>query len=119
MADVVRLYPDHDLTDDDALMRQDSKPRDCSHRKIRLDQTAHRAYCRDCNLEVDLFDFVWRLAGQWEVWVRQRKEAKRRAVAAQARLDETLRLERNARARVKRLDPEAKLPQVPWGEASA
>lgn len=116
LAEIVALHPDRDLTDEDAPLHQEPKGYVCTHKTIRLDQTAHKAFCRQCDKEVDLFDYVWRLAGNWSVWVRHRKEAKRRAHEAQTRLDETLRLERNARARVKRRDPDVKLPAIPWGE---
>lgn len=117
-AEIVALFPDRDLTDDDAPIHRDPKDH-CQHRKIRLDQDAHKVFCRECDAEVDPFMYLMRFAGDWEFWVRHRKEAERRAREAHTRLEETLRLERNARGRVKRHAPEAKLPHVPWGESRA
>lgn len=115
--DVRILHPWRNEADDDApLHRVHNKP--CLHRRIRLDKDAHRVYCRECDAEVDPFAFLFWLTGEWERWVSARESAEKRFMAAQARLDETLRLERNARARVKRLDSQAPLPTVPWGDGS-
>ena len=116
-AEVVPLYRDRDLEDDDAPLRLGEK-RPCLHRKTRLDRDAHRLYCHECDAEVDPFAFLVRLAGEWGRWVTHRKEAERRAKAAHERLEETLRLERNARARLKKLDPTVTPPERPWGEGS-
>lgn len=120
LAEVVAIHPDRDLEDEDAPL--DTKPRGpaCLHRRIRLDTEAHRAYCRECDREIDPFAFLKGLAGDWERYMRFRKEAERRARAAEARLQELLRLERNARARLKKIDPDAERtsPQRPWGEGT-
>jgi hypothetical protein len=121
LADVVRLYPERDLTDDDAPVA--TKPREpgyCRHARIALDRELHRVICRDCDREVDPFKYLQTLASEWERYATHRKEAKRRADEAHERLQELLRLEQNARARLKRLDPEAekKAPQRPWGAGS-
>ena len=117
-ADVVPIHPDRDLEDDDAPVHRGDRPPFCMHRKVRLDEQARRLYCRECDQEVPAFDFVKTLASDWDRYVRHRKEAQRRAEAAHIRLDEILRLERNARARLKRIDPAAKPPDRPWGEGS-
>lgn len=113
--EVVILFPWEDVGDDAAPF-QSGKRSSCRHLLIRLDQDSHKTFCRDCNLEVDPFAFLLRLCHEWERWASFRKEAERRGAAASERLEETLRLERNARARVKRLDPTAALPEVPWGD---
>lgn len=117
LAPVVPIHPDRDLVDDDTPVQADRKSH-CVHRKVRLDQDAHRVFCRECDAEVDPFAFLLRLAGDGDRYTRHRKEAHRRAVAAQTRLEEVLRLERNARSRLKRLDPAVRPPEVPWGEKS-
>lgn len=117
LASVVPIHPDRDLGDDDApVQAADQSP--CAHRKVKLDQDAHRVICRECDQEVDPFAFLLRLASDWERYARHRREAERRANAAHARLDEILRLERNARSRLKRIDPDARPPAVPWGHRS-
>jgi hypothetical protein len=120
LAEVVSIHPDRDLEDEDAPV--DTKPRGgaCLHRLIRLDVEAHRVYCRECDREVDPFAFLKGLAADWERYARHRKESKRRAEAAHERLREILRLEQNARARLRRLDPaeEKKAPPRPWGEGT-
>lgn len=117
-AEIVELFPDRDLTDDDAPIRRDPKTSFCRHHKTRLDRDARRIYCRECDAEVDSFTVIDRLVADSETWIRHRKEAERRARAAQTRLEEILRLERNARSRLKKIDPEAKPPERPWGEGS-
>lgn len=119
--DVVILHPWLDLSDEESPLQFARTPRQsryCAHRKVKLDRELNRVLCRECDAEIDPFKFLLRLTGDWSYWVDAREAAHKRAVAAQARLDETLRLERNARARVKRLDPSVKLPVVPWGEAT-
>jgi hypothetical protein len=121
LADVVRLHPERDLTDEDAPVT--TRPRDpgyCPHRRIALDHELHRVVCRDCDKEVDPFKYLARLASDWERYATHRKEAKRRADEAHERLVELLRLEDNARARLSRLDPVAakKALRRPWGHGS-
>lgn len=115
-AEVVRLHPERDIEDEDALVRRDAKLSSCFHRTARIDVPSRRAYCRQCDVELDAFGVLERIAGEIESYISQRKEFKRRIGEAQARLDETLRLERNARARLKKLDPKGKQPEIPWGE---
>lgn len=117
-ADVVILHPWRDAEDDEAPIHRDERSR-CQHKYVRLNTSAHRLYCRDCDEEVDPFAFLLRLHGEWHYWVQHREAAEKRARAAQARLEETLRLERNARSRVKKLGSQDQLPVVPWGEARA
>lgn len=117
-ADVVPIHPGRDLVDEDAPVSADPQGRWCLHRRVSLDTVAHKVVCKECDREVDAFEVLRKLANDWQRYATHRKEAERRANAAQARLDETLRLERNARARVGRLDPEVKLPERPWGDAS-
>lgn len=119
LAEVVRLHPDRDLTDEDAPVASAPRaPGYCSHKHIALDEELHRVICRDCDREVDPFKYLMRLARDWEGYARFRKEAIRRAHEARERLEEILRLERNARARLKRIDPDAakSAPKVPWGQ---
>ena len=103
-ADVVRLHPDRDLQDDDAALHRRHQSLDCRHRRATIDDDAHKLFCRDCDREIDPIRFLTDLMGRWEIHVRHRKEAARRANEAQTRLDEILRLERNARARLGKLD---------------
>lgn len=121
LAEVVRLHPERDLGDEDAPVA--TQPREggyCRHARVTLNSELHRVTCRDCEREVDAFAYLQRLASDWERYATHRKEAQRRATEAHERLKELLRLEQNARARLKRLDPEAeaKAPQRPWGHGS-
>jgi hypothetical protein len=110
--DVHILFP---WGDDDSPMRREPRS-GCQHKNVTLVEDSHKLICRDCDAEVDPFAFLIRLTADWERWVGIRKEAERRARLAVARLEETLRLEQNARARVRRRDPAAKLPEIPWGQ---
>ncbi len=109
LAEVVRLHPERDLTDEEALLTSEPRPPFCSH---------HR---RGCGRELDPFKVLVAFAGDWQQHATFRKEQQRRAKAAHERLTELLRLETNARARLKRIDPQAEkqAPQRPWGEGSA
>lgn len=117
-AEVVWLHPGRDLGDEEAPVSTAPKEGGCLHRNVKLDRDAHRVFCRACDAEVDPFAVLLRLASDWERYAAHRKEARRRAVAASERLTEILRLERNARARLGRLDPDVEPPPVPWGERS-
>lgn len=119
VATIVRLHPERDLTAEDApVTRVATTGRYCPHLHVRLDTTAHKVYCNGCDLEVDPFAFLLKLAGDWQRWSVYQKECQRRGKEARERLDEVLRLERNARARLKRVDPKAKQPEVPWGASN-
>lgn len=103
-------------TDEDAPVASEKRKSYCPHRRVVLNQEAHRVICRDCRREVDAFAYLVRLANEWERWAAHRREAEKRARAAGARLAEILRMERNARARLRRIDPDARPPKKPWGE---
>lgn len=111
------LYPAPDEHDDDTpATKLDHES--CTHRKVRLDTEARRVFCRKCNREVDPFTIIQRWAGDWTYITNWRVEAERRRLRADERLEEVLRLERNARSRLKKLDPKGKPPEKPWGEGS-
>lgn len=121
LAEVVRLHPERDLTDEDAPVASAERPPYCSHRQgAILNREAHKVLCKECGRELDAFAQLEKIAGEWERYATFRKEAKRRADEAHARLTELLRLETNARARLKRIDPDAEkaAPQRPWGNGS-
>lgn len=117
LAQVVPIHPDRDLHDEDAPVTSGDRSASiarCRHKHIRLDEDAHRAYCQGCDVEVDPFAFLLTLAHEWERYSRHRQEAERKATSAHTRLEEIRRLERNARARVKKLDPSIVLPKKPY-----
>lgn len=110
-ADVIELRPGQDAADDDRHMvtkRKTYGP--CRHSRITLDRDVQRAYCRRCDVEVPLFDYLVSLAAGWERFIENRREAERRAKVAQANLSELLADERRAKARRKtwtKHEPEA------------
>jgi hypothetical protein len=112
---LVVLYPEADEHDDETPATSDPKEH-CLHRRVRLDTEARRVFCRECEREVDPFTVIHAWAQDWTRIQSWRKEAERRRTRARERLDEILRLERNARARLRKLDPQAKPPAKPWGE---
>lgn len=100
VADVIELRPGQDAADDDRHMvtrRKTYGP--CRHGRIVLDRDVQRAYCRHCDVEVPLFDYLVSLATGWERFIESRREAERRAKVAQANLSELLADERRAKAR--------------------
>lgn len=115
MADLHVLYPPPDEHDDDTPATKQEHD-SCLHRKVRLDTEARRVFCRDCGREVDPFTVIQSWASDWTRITNWRAEAERRRARAADRLTEILRVEKNARARVRKLDPDATLPSKPWGE---
>ena len=83
------------------FIHDDSKCPDWHRKGIELRDVQRRAYCKTCGVEVDLFDYVKRLASDW-MWMSQRyRQAERRTRESEARLVEALRLERNAKGRLR------------------
>jgi hypothetical protein len=64
---------------------------------------AHRMRCADCDQEIDCFDWILRMVSKWDQLIDRGRALEKKAKAAQERLDELLRKERNAKARLKRL----------------
>lgn len=90
---------------DDAPVR--SRPRKagyCGHRRVELDGTARRVYCRDCGDEVDAWETLSMLAAEPERWERHRETARADAKRAQAELDDLKRRVRNAKAQLRRAE---------------
>lgn len=107
-AEIIDLFPGAEKTDADAPLR--TRPRDpdarevyCRHLRLELDMKPRRVYCRDCAQEIPAFDALNTLRGEWESYVTARRTAKRQARAANERLAELQRQERNVKARVRRL----------------
>lgn len=97
--------------DDPPLVR---RPRDrrCSHnQRFEVSETTRRVYCGDCDQEVDAIDVLLNLARRRERLVHAAKSAKAEARRVEARLEDLKREERNARARLARLQQ-----RIPAGE---
>lgn len=91
---------------DDAPVRRRRpvvRKRYCRHLRTELEETSRRVYCADCEEELDAFDVLVTLAHEFERYESARDEAKRLAKQARKGLDELLRQERNAKARLRRL----------------
>lgn len=117
LPNLVVLYPEPDEHDDATPATKDDPKGYCRHRRVRLDEEARRIFCRDCDREVDAFSVILSWANDWARITRWRQEAERRRTRAGERLDELLRLERNARVRLRKLDPAAERAVAkPWGE---
>lgn len=101
-ADVHVLYGDADARAAEAPIHPQERRPFCAHRQIRLDNDAHRVFCRNCDVEVEPFQVLQDLAHDWSRWEDARGMAEREAKAARARLDDLLREERNAKARKRR-----------------
>lgn len=102
LADIVPLHPGLDLEDEDRPVASDTvKPGAewCPHRRARLNDENHRVYCRECDRELDAYAVLDRLAREPERWIAARRGAEQRAKFVQRRLEDLLRLERNAKAR--------------------
>ena len=91
------------------------KPEWCDHPRYVLRRESRTVECRKCGRQIDAFDVLVGYAADWDRIVRWRQEAERRRRLARDRLDEILRLERNARGRVRRADPSLERPTLPYG----
>jgi hypothetical protein len=78
------------------------RQRFCRHGRFRLDETARRVYCGECEQEVDAFGALYAIATMFERVNSQYKHAQAEAKHVEQRLEELKRLERNAKARVRR-----------------
>jgi hypothetical protein len=116
-AEIIRLFPSEDEHDREQPARREPE-KSCVHRHVNLNRAARIVTCRDCGNQVDAFTILDHYAGEWDRVVRWHDEAKRRARVAHERLEEILRLERNARARLRRVDPAAaaEAPAKPYGD---
>lgn len=115
-AKIVALFPTADEHDAGMPAEKADHVRFCRHARIRLDEVARRVYCRECDAEVDPFAVILTWANDWARIANWRKEAARRRDLAASRLEEILRLETNARARMRKNFPDVPLPAKPYGE---
>jgi hypothetical protein len=103
---VARIHAGRDTKDDQRpLAVKERQTGDtssyCLHRRTELDTKSQRVYCRDCESEVTAFDTLLRLAREPERWIWHRKDAERRANTAEESLRVLLKIEANAKARVR------------------
>lgn len=75
----------------------------CQHPRIRFLRADHVAFCAVCNVQVDPFEVMVRFAREEELHQRRWEEVSRDVRIAENRLAQLKRLERNARARLKRI----------------
>jgi hypothetical protein len=94
---------------DDAVKPPAEKPDyvfgGCYHRLYgaRLDVEAKRLYCGGCGVEINAFDWIEWYIEQWKHQNTRYRQAKQQADETEKRLASLQRLERNARARVRRV----------------
>lgn len=114
LAPVVRIRAGVDLTDEEPPLaehrRDPGEEPFCNHWRLETHRESRRVYCRDCKREVPAFDALEEIRRHWDRFIIARNEAERRAGVARANLEELLRAEANAKARIrnarKRGDPE-------------
>jgi hypothetical protein len=87
--------------DDDAPITKEFE-RFCAHRRARIDGTARRLYCRECEREIDAMDFLIRLANDYGYYVRAREAALAKMQKANRELVDVERRVKNAKARARR-----------------
>lgn len=103
MADGLKVIVGGNEGEGDPPIRRRTRTSFCAHRHSELDESARRVYCADCKEEVDAFGVLLNLARHRERYVGSIKRARSDARQAGQRLDEVKRMERNARARLRRL----------------
>lgn len=100
MGSLDKIFETDLVADEQRPVAKDPREPWCSHKRVRLSE-ARRVYCRDCKREVPAFDVLEDLAHDWERYMHTREDAQKRSKTAQANLIELLRLERNAKSRVR------------------
>lgn len=95
------LFETDQIADDARPVARMPRESYCRHRRVRLAGESRRVYCRDCEREVPAFDVLDDLAFDWETYMHTREDAQKRAKTATENLTELLRLERNAKGRLK------------------
>jgi len=90
-----------DLEVDDPRRRFDHEH--CKHpRPLSLDVEAHQLVCQKCGQALDAFDFLLDLTSRWERFNAGYRAARQQEKAALARVETLKRLERNAKARIRK-----------------
>lgn len=75
----------------------------CKHpRPLVLDQEAHELRCAECGQTLDIFDFLFDLTAKWESFNNGYRAARQQEKATLARVENLKRLERNAKARIRK-----------------
>lgn len=80
------------------------RKRGCYHQYFILDNEKREVTCRKCGVVVDAFDALVTVSLDWTQYVSNQKMCREESDKAAARLEELKRQERNARARLKRLE---------------
>lgn len=104
-AEIIKLpYAEDDAIPSEVDLKR--KEYRCQHRYVALHESTHRLYCNEdqggCGEEIDMYEWIENLTRDWRNFKWRYKMAKQQTEAAEARLAEVLRLERNAKARLKR-----------------
>lgn len=85
----------------------------CRHRrKTVLDKEAHRLTCADCGQELDCFDWIYDYSGRWESANSHYRQAVQQWHQAARRVEELLRVEKNAKARARKAGVHLTQPQA-------
>lgn len=101
MGSLEKLFETDQVADDQRLIAKDPRGPWCSHKRVRLTGESRRVICRDCDREVSAYDALDSIAHDWERHMHGRRDAQKRAKTAEANLIELLRLERNAKGRLR------------------
>lgn len=76
---------------------------DCKHpRPFVLDVEAHELRCAKCGQVLDVFDFLLRLTNDWERFNTGYRDARRQERAALGRVEHLKKVEKNAKARIRK-----------------
>lgn len=80
----------------------------CNHTKAIVDESNRKIFCANCNSVLDPFDFLWMWATKEDRIKSRYHFYKEKLENTRDRLDELLRIEKNARSRLKRLETRLK-----------
>jgi hypothetical protein len=76
----------------------------CSHTNVTIDSNKRTLTCRKCKADVDPFAYLVGLSRDWDRYAFPLERVKKELHATHDKLADTKRQERNARARLKRLE---------------
>jgi hypothetical protein len=88
--------------DDDRMLTRVPGRKHCLHRQYLIDETQLKVFCKECEAEIPVFDAMLDLCRRVERWMWERQQHERAARESAKTAEECKRIERNAKARLRR-----------------
>lgn len=88
----------------DAPVERKAGHRDCRHKQVELDVVGRVIRCKECEQVIDPIDWIETLSREWERYVYRWRSARAKCEGIEKAVEELERVEKNARARLRRLN---------------